>query len=262
MRCGIGLQIRSSLIWLSRGSLRLFQSGPLSHVLDRHPCTEKPSVVTDIGLRLQEGIQDLKLDQQLAPAREAVSRTLAAGSTNFFKAVEGVRGRWAARSANQSASGSTSPPMTSSEVPASIDVSHPRGSVEDPLKTATLPQSQSANRASGLRSFSLNPNTLAAGAEGQQAQTATAPTPTTATTSSWGSGIGSFFATAKSTTATRFSLLKTPTTAAGSPSPSAPAPPSAPASASGSVPGTPTRSLHSLSDAGREGGIGATRVGP
>ncbi|KAJ7080511.1 transport protein Avl9-domain-containing protein [Mycena epipterygia] len=60
----------------------------------RHPCNEKVSVVTDIGLRLQEGLQDLKLEQQLAPAREAVARTISVGSMNFFKAVEGVRERW------------------------------------------------------------------------------------------------------------------------------------------------------------------------
>ncbi|KAF8133682.1 transport protein Avl9-domain-containing protein [Boletus edulis] len=63
----------------------------------RHPCNEKPSVVSDIGLRLSEGIQDLKLEQQLAPTREAISRTLTAGSANFFKAVEGVRERWQQR---------------------------------------------------------------------------------------------------------------------------------------------------------------------
>ena len=51
-------------------------------------------MVADIGLRLQEGIQELKLDQQLAPAREAMARTFTVGSSNFFKAVEGVRGRW------------------------------------------------------------------------------------------------------------------------------------------------------------------------
>ncbi|KAK1220665.1 hypothetical protein PQX77_016491 [Marasmius sp. AFHP31] len=60
----------------------------------RHPCVDKPTIVGDIGLRFQEGIQDLKLDQQLAPAREAVSRTFTAGSTSFFNAVEGVRARW------------------------------------------------------------------------------------------------------------------------------------------------------------------------
>lgn len=63
----------------------------------RHPCNEKPSVVSDIGLRLSEGIQDLKLEQQLAPTREAISRTLTVGSANFFKAVEGVRERWQQR---------------------------------------------------------------------------------------------------------------------------------------------------------------------
>ena len=54
-------------------------------------------MVSDIGLRLSEGIQDLKLEQQLAPTREAISRTLTVGSANFFKAVEGVRERWQQR---------------------------------------------------------------------------------------------------------------------------------------------------------------------
>ncbi|CAL1705853.1 unnamed protein product [Somion occarium] len=39
----------------------------------RHPCGEHPFVVADIGLHLSEGIQELKIDQQLAPAREAVT---------------------------------------------------------------------------------------------------------------------------------------------------------------------------------------------
>src|SRR5712691_2679374 len=59
----------------------------------RHPCNGKPSAIADITLRLSEGIQELKLEQQLAPTREAISRTITAGSTNFFKAVEGVKGR-------------------------------------------------------------------------------------------------------------------------------------------------------------------------
>ncbi|KAJ7069477.1 transport protein Avl9-domain-containing protein [Mycena amicta] len=60
----------------------------------RHPCNEKPSVVADIGLRLSEGIQELKLEQQLAPAREAMARTISAGSTNLFNAFQGVKERW------------------------------------------------------------------------------------------------------------------------------------------------------------------------
>ncbi|KAL1745824.1 transport protein Avl9-domain-containing protein [Schizophyllum fasciatum] len=63
----------------------------------RHPCVDKPSVVADIGLRLSEGIQEMKLDQQLAPAREAVARTLTTSSTSFLNAVAGVRERWNTR---------------------------------------------------------------------------------------------------------------------------------------------------------------------
>jgi hypothetical protein len=69
----------------------------------RHPCNAKPSVVADIGLRLQEGIQELKLDQQLAPTREAITRSFAVGSTNLRKAMEGV-GRWARDASTSSAS--------------------------------------------------------------------------------------------------------------------------------------------------------------
>ncbi|THH26695.1 hypothetical protein EUX98_g7485 [Antrodiella citrinella] len=83
----------------------------------RHPCNERPSVVADIGLRLTEGIQELKIEQQLAPTREAIGRTLAAGSTGFFKAVEGVRGRWLQRntSTDEGAPSPTASPRLSQE---------------------------------------------------------------------------------------------------------------------------------------------------
>ncbi|PVG01634.1 hypothetical protein CPB86DRAFT_773208 [Serendipita vermifera] len=58
----------------------------------KHPCEARPGIVSDIGLRLQEGITDLHLDQQLAPTREAISNAFSAGSTSLFKAFEGVRG--------------------------------------------------------------------------------------------------------------------------------------------------------------------------
>jgi len=87
----------------------------------RHPCNEKPSAISDITLRLSEGIQELKLEQQLAPTREAISRTFNAGSTNFFRAVEGVKGRLIQRSASSlsvgSASTSSGTVISSSEVP-------------------------------------------------------------------------------------------------------------------------------------------------
>jgi hypothetical protein len=43
-----------------------------------HPCNEKPSVMANISLCLSEGIQELKLEQQLAPTREAISWMLRA----------------------------------------------------------------------------------------------------------------------------------------------------------------------------------------
>lgn len=49
------------------------------------------NAVSDIGLRLAEGIHDLKIEQNLAPTREALSSALNAGSSTFFRAFEGVK---------------------------------------------------------------------------------------------------------------------------------------------------------------------------
>jgi hypothetical protein len=168
-------------------------------------------VVADIGLRLQEGIQDLKLEQQLAPAREAVARTLTVGSTNFFKAVEGVRGRWAQRSTptvspspslyggdnNVKSSRSSTPP---------IEVS--KADFEDIPQTAK--QSDYTPRAN-LRPFSLtSTNSLPMSSPTSPNPTglAAAPSPMKPL-SSWGAGFGSFL----SARAARFSVApQTPTT--------------------------------------------------
>lgn len=160
----------------------------------RHPCNEKPSVVADIGLRLQEGIQDLKLEQQLAPAREAVARTLTAGSTNFFKAVEGVRGRWAQRSASESGSTEALKGTSGSSTP-----------IELSKADLDAPESAPATAAppSGIRPFTLGKR----GSVDSQAPEVT-PTPVASparpSLSAWGSGIGSFL----STRAPRFSLIR------------------------------------------------------
>ncbi|KAK2465397.1 hypothetical protein APHAL10511_002751 [Amanita phalloides] len=126
----------------------------------RHPCNEKPSVVADISIRLQEGLQELKLEQQLAPAREAVARTVAVGSANFFKAMEGVRERWTQRATN------------------SVEVT--KADLEDPPPTArpTLKQLNTDDASSS-----------------QQPATPTAARPSI---SSWGVGIGSFFSSRSS----------------------------------------------------------------
>jgi hypothetical protein len=65
---------------------------------DRHPCDGKVNVVSDLSLRLAEGIHDLHIDQSLAPTREVLSSAYAAGSSaiisggsSLFKAFDGVR---------------------------------------------------------------------------------------------------------------------------------------------------------------------------
>ncbi|KZT27431.1 hypothetical protein NEOLEDRAFT_1060681 [Neolentinus lepideus HHB14362 ss-1] len=146
----------------------------------RHPCNEKPSVVADIGLRLSEGIQELKLEQQLAPARELLS----AGSTNFFKAVEGMRGRWAQRSASSSSINTINTATSSS----TVEVAKPLPETPPEL-TRTLSQPQSPSPG------------------GQRPISQTATDAKTAL-GNIGAGIGSFFASR----AGRFSMGRQATT--------------------------------------------------
>lgn len=92
--------------------------------------------MSDIGLRLSEGIQDLKLEQQLAPTREAISRTLSAGSTNFFKAVEGVRERWQQRTV----SSPTTHDMTFSGYGAPVEITKSEASLPVATTDVTKPE--------------------------------------------------------------------------------------------------------------------------
>ncbi len=168
------------------------------------------SVVTDIGLRLQEGIQELKLEQQLAPAREAVARTVAAGSANFFKAMEGVRGRWMQRTASSS---------SNEDVKSSSGVSTPP---VDITKADLEPEPTT------VRPLTLSKHASVDSTASAQSQ-AQSPRQTFA---AWGSGIGSFV----SSRTTRFSVSRgntqeaagTPTLPPKSPPPNAVSTPSPP----------------------------------
>lgn len=165
----------------------------------RHPCTEKPSVVADLGLRLQEGIQDLKLDQQLAPAREAVARTLNVGSTNFFKAVEGVRERWAQRTNSMPTSGEEKNPRESSPP---VEVS--KSDVEDAPRTAK--PADGNQRSANLRPFSLA-NAFSHDPPSPNGPSSPPMASPVQQLSAWSAGLGSFLSTKTS----RFSALRTPT---------------------------------------------------
>lgn len=135
----------------------------------------------------------MKLEQQLAPAREAVTRTLTAGSTNFFKAVEGVRGRWAAQRPDSS---STEASKVNSRSSTPVEVSK---ADLDTLESTPAPPAH----ASGIRPFTLGKHASV----DSPTPPATAPpvaSPARETLSAWGAGIGSFL----STRAPRFSLVR------------------------------------------------------
>lgn len=153
-------------------------------------------MVADIGLRLQEGIQELKLEQQLAPAREAVARTFTVGSTNFFKAVEGVRGRWGQRTPSNDDSTDSLNKMPGTSTPA-VEVSKADWEEED-SRTAVPADMR---KKPILRPFSLtSTNSLPSDTSFQQLN-------------SWGTTIGSFL----SSRAAKFQLASSNTPTAAKP---------------------------------------------
>jgi hypothetical protein len=116
--------------------------------------------------------QELKLDQQLAPAREAVSSAIAAGSTNVLRAVEGIRGRWAA---GRQSIGSSS----------ALNVNANANASTSSLNTPAVEITQSE--------ADLAASTAAPPKNGIAPSQAPADTAAGAAISSWGTGIGSFF---------------------------------------------------------------------
>ncbi|KAF8516315.1 transport protein Avl9-domain-containing protein [Hysterangium stoloniferum] len=155
----------------------------------RHPCIDKPSTVTDIGLQLSETIRDLKIEQQLAPTREAISNAFTTGSTNFFKAVDGLKDRWNQRSA------SSSSVATASSSSASLATS------TEPKDTTTAPESPEADPEptpvpvlATPTSPSRPPSVIAAQVTSDAK----------ATLGAWGTGLGSFFTNRRA----RFSISR------------------------------------------------------
>ena len=180
----------------------------------RHPCSGKPSVVEDIGLRLQEGLQDLHIQEQLTPAREAISRTFATGSTNFFKAMEGVRERWAQRSQTSLSSTETG---TVSGTPVEIsrseaDLSKVRSSV-DTKTTRSSTFSTTSQSGNGLRPLSLSKNNNAPGQQQTTTPASTVAADTKATIGGWGSSIGSFISQRTARLSARTNSIPTVSTA-------------------------------------------------
>lgn len=51
----------------------------------KHPMAGKTNPIEDVGIRLSHGLHDLHLEENLAPAREAIVRGVASGSDSIFK---------------------------------------------------------------------------------------------------------------------------------------------------------------------------------
>lgn len=149
--------------------------------------------MSDIGLRLSEGIQDLRLEQQLAPTREAISRTLTVGSANFFKAVEGVRERWQQRTV----SSPSMQDMASSPYGAPVEITKSEASLPTAMLDSTKPGVNISRQTSRESAASALSPTRPVGM-------AQAASDTKAALSSLGAGIQSLW----SNRASRFSLSR------------------------------------------------------
>lgn len=177
----------------------------------RHPCNERPSVVADLGLRLSEGIQDLKLEQQLAPTREAISKTFTASSTNFFKAVEGVRGRLQQRIVSSTSVASDLSSSGSQNTPVEISKSE-----------ADMTQLPDTNKKDAEVRSQTSRDSVASVSSSSVVQAAAE---TKAVLSSWGAGIHSLWTNRSS----RFSMARSSVVSTASresvASPTTPSPP-------------------------------------
>ncbi|KAG8881086.1 late secretory pathway protein avl9 [Tulasnella sp. 331] len=164
-----------------------------------HPCESKPTPISDIGLRLAEGIYELKVAETVAPAREALSNAVAVGSTGFFKAFESVRSEVSNRLAARQSSSIAPSPNSSPKVLPLPETPTRRSPSPGPLRTSyppapstqmAAPPSPVTTSGRGLRPLSLAPSATAAATVAASTASdlgATAGAAAKATLSSWGS---------------------------------------------------------------------------
>ena len=57
----------------------------------KHPMAGKTNPIEDVGIRLSHGLHDLHLEENLAPARDAIARGVASGSDSIFKTYSFLR---------------------------------------------------------------------------------------------------------------------------------------------------------------------------
>jgi hypothetical protein len=105
-------------------------------IIDRHPMEGKTNPIEDVGIRLAHGLHDLHLEENLAPAREAITRGLTTSSDSLWKTYTSVRTDLGKRqneyrerrekerreNPNTSAPLDLAPPIVASTVLAGVDV--------------------------------------------------------------------------------------------------------------------------------------------
>lgn len=90
-----------------------------------HP-TPDTNLVADVGLRLKEGMQDLHLEKNLGPTRDALTSAFTAGSTSFLRAFDQVRSSVSQQIATTGASAAaTEPATTTAPAKAASDAERP-----------------------------------------------------------------------------------------------------------------------------------------
>lgn len=57
----------------------------------RHPAQGSASVLSDVGLRLMQGVHDLKLDETLGPARDYLGKGIQSGTQSVWGMLSAVR---------------------------------------------------------------------------------------------------------------------------------------------------------------------------
>ena len=87
----------------------------------QHPCSGKTTVLSDVAIRLQAGINDLNLEENLGPTRERIGAAWQAGSASLMRAAHTWRqdlGRMTASYSRNDAESSESTPKLSNALSA------------------------------------------------------------------------------------------------------------------------------------------------
>jgi len=66
----------------------------------KHPCEGQTNVVQDVGIRLVQGVRDLHLDENLAPARQVIGKGIQSGTQGIWSLYSNIKQDLAKRQAD------------------------------------------------------------------------------------------------------------------------------------------------------------------